>query len=92
MDFDEACECLNSFDITAVAAQMADWHPAILGQMLLAVEAAKKVRYPLYHPDYHNPLRACLSAEPPGPGDTKHGRQGDHIATIMRAVRRLEEL
>ena len=91
MDFDEAYECLNNFDIAPVAAEMAEWHPAILGQMLLAVEAAKKVRYPLYHPDYYDPLKTCLAAEPPGPGSVKPARQSAFVSALMGAVERLEK-
>jgi len=90
MNFDEAFDHLNSGDIASVAAQMADWHPAVLGKMLLAVETAKKIRYPLYHPDYHEPLKALTAAEPPGPGDVNPKRQAFLIAAIMGAVESIQ--
>jgi len=91
MNFDEALEQLNCSDIASVAAEMAHWHPRILGQMLLAVEVAKKARYPLYHPDYYATLRACLAAEPPGNSHLDHDRPKELIADMMQAVKQLEE-
>lgn len=64
MTFEEAFERLNQGDIASVAAEMTDWHPAILGNMLLAVQAAKRMRYLSPHPDYYSALRACVAVEP----------------------------
>jgi len=88
MTFEEALECLNRFDITSVAAEMADWHPAILGQMVLAVEVAKQVRYLGWHPDYAGPLEACAKMEGAWgkKGDTRGYRQ-----RVDGAAKRLTE-
>ena len=63
MTFEEAFEHLNQMKIATVAVEMSDWHPAILGQMLLAVQTAKQIRYPAPHPNYHGPLEACLKID-----------------------------
>ena len=63
MDFKEAHDTLNRMAYRDVAAQMEDWHPAILGEMLRAVQEAKLRRYPGYHPDYYNPLAQAYQNE-----------------------------
>ena len=52
MTFEEAYELLNQLRTDEVAMEMDNWHPAILGEMLKAVAAAKRLRYPWYHEDY----------------------------------------
>ena len=91
MDFTEAYNLLNHDNVAAVATEMADWHPAILGNMLMAVEAAKIIRYKSYHPDYHTPLKACFELEP-GPGNDS-GRTSLNIslAHIKTTVRQLQQ-
>jgi hypothetical protein len=63
MTFEEAFDRLNTGDYTAVAREMANWHPRILGDMLIAVQVAKSVRYPRYHPHYYESLVACLAVQ-----------------------------
>ncbi len=46
MTFEEAHELLNGMDPEAVATEMSHWHPTILGEMLKAVQIAKRERYP----------------------------------------------
>ena len=91
MDFREAHDRLNQHDIAAVAAEMVDWHPAILGSMLLAVQAAKIVRYRSPHPDYYSPLQACMLSEPESV--RTHGRTDINAdkATIREVVEQLEQ-
>jgi len=86
MTFDEAYEQLNRFDITSVAAQMQTWHPAILGQMILAVQAAKQRRYLGPHPNYAGPLHLCAEREEmPRQWNKRAGE-----AAIETALKRLE--
>ena len=63
MTFEEAFDELNTQNIAGVAAEMLDWHPCILGNMLLAVQLAKSRRYPLSHPGYSGPLATCAGLE-----------------------------
>jgi hypothetical protein len=63
MTFEEAMQALNRHQIAEVAAEMVKWHPVILGNMILAVAAAKKVRYLGEHPGYADPLAAALKSE-----------------------------
>lgn len=64
MNFDEAHDKLNDQDLAAVAAEMLDWHPRILGSMLMAVQSATTARYLSPHPHYHASLLACLDTDP----------------------------
>ena len=52
MTFEEAQELLNSQEIEKVAAQMRQWHPSILAEMLKAVAVARYQRYLSSHPDW----------------------------------------
>lgn len=54
LSFSDAREVLNKFDKETVAEAMADWHPSILGQMVLAVDEAfvPGNGAPRVHPDY----------------------------------------
>ena len=90
MTFEEAYDLLNACHIESVAAEMREWHPAILGQMVLAVQAAKEVRYPIPHPDYFWPLQACSEREPEPTGGCKDIRS--YKGRIAGAVRRLREM
>ncbi len=63
MSFDDAYNELNTGDIEKVIAQMDDWHPSILGEMLKAVDAARQRRFPGYHPDYDDALVALRPAK-----------------------------
>lgn len=62
MTFEEARDLLNHMNTDEVSKEMEDWHPALLGQMLMAVNKAKLSRYPSYHPDYDGVV-AQLAAE-----------------------------
>ncbi len=64
MTFDEAYELLNGQEDGAVTEVMKEWHPAILAQMLGAVDLAKHQRYPLDHPDWTAAVKRL--AENPG--------------------------
>lgn len=88
MTFEEAFERLNRYDVASVAEMMADWHPAILGQMLLAVQVAKGVRYLSWHPDYCGPLKACLEVEA---GVTGKGLDGINTCTYKSRIKRTVE-
>lgn len=63
MTLKEVRELLRNSEADAVVEQMRDWHPVILGQMLLAVQQAKELRTRLYHPDYANPLLKIYERE-----------------------------
>ena len=59
--------------------------------MLLAVQAAKTVRYRSPHPDYRSPLEACMIVEPHSV--RVHGRTNVDAdeATIREAVEQLKQ-
>ena len=63
MTFEEARELMGAGRLGEVVLQMRKWHPAELGIMLLAVQAAREERYNAPHPDYYNALAFCLSRE-----------------------------
>jgi len=46
MTFDEAYEALRTRRGMAVAREMEDWHPSVLGEMLRAVAMVKSTFYP----------------------------------------------
>lgn len=54
--FAQVYTALNEGRFKEVAELMKDWHPAVLGEMLKAVDVARQMRYPSYHPDYNNVL------------------------------------
>ncbi|KKN06545.1 hypothetical protein LCGC14_1076290 [marine sediment metagenome] len=54
--FAQAYEALNEGLYYEVAKWMKDWHPTVLGDMLKAVDVAKQMRYPSYHPAYNDVL------------------------------------
>ena len=59
---------LNVNNIEGVADTMSQWHPAILGQMLLAVDVAYKRRCNRPHNDYLSAVRHI--SKPGGGGKT----------------------
>lgn len=53
MTFEEAEELLNKAEVEKVAAQMRQWHPVVLAQMLEAVGHTENLRYPgSHHPNW----------------------------------------
>jgi hypothetical protein len=90
MTFEEAMERLNCQDVAAVAFEMIEWHPVILGNMILAIAAAKRVRYRAPHPDYGRAAAAALKAEFDG---KKHMRGNTmfEVSQIRFAAERIEQ-
>lgn len=64
MTFEEAYEALNEMRHDEVAKEMVTWHPAVLGEMLRAVQEAKSARYPGPHPDYESALAEIAAVDP----------------------------
>ncbi len=62
MTFEEAHDALNAAGVWKVSEEMKDWHPVILGAMLMAVATAKKKRYPMNHCDFNAGVNAVLEA------------------------------
>ena len=60
MTFEEAHDLLNVVGVRKVSEEMKDWHPAILGAMLMAVAKAKKKCYPMNHGDFNAGVNAVL--------------------------------
>lgn len=58
MTFEEAEELLNHAEVETVAAQMRQWHPVILAEMLTAVASAKRQRYLSSHPNWTAAVRS----------------------------------
>lgn len=52
MTFEEAHELLNGMEVERVGDEMRDWHPAVLSEMLRAVQHAKVWRYSGHHPSW----------------------------------------
>jgi len=72
MDFEQARTLLENGFSAPVADQMKEWHPAVLGGMIRAVDAAKQARKVSSHPDYHEPLATAHEREMRRP--TRRGR------------------
>ncbi len=64
MTFEEAYEALNQGGVDAVANEMKEWHPSILGMMLSAVDSARRQRYRSYHPDFDDVLKDIFIRSP----------------------------
>ncbi len=62
VDFDALHDMLNGGNTRAVGEAMADWHPAILGELLEQISFAKRKRYPGGHPDYDRGLEKAIKA------------------------------
>lgn len=70
MTFEEAHELLNGQEIEKVAAQMRQWHPSILAEMLRAVDLAYHRRWNIFptvsgfgasHPDWTAAVKEVAS-------------------------------
>lgn len=90
MDFVKAYKHLSTGDIALVAKAMCTWHPAILGQMLLAVQAAKEIRYHSPHPDYYNALYSIQSRERAPRQQVARYSKDDANIQVTKAVRALK--
>jgi hypothetical protein len=63
IDFEQAKTLLENGFSTDVADQMSEWHPAVLGEMIRAVDAAKQRRRSSSHRDYLEPLFKAYERE-----------------------------
>lgn len=63
IDFEQAKTLLENGFSTDVADQMDKWHPAVLGEMIRAVDAAKQRRRSSSHRDYLEPLFKAYERE-----------------------------
>ncbi len=57
MTFEEAEELLNHQEVERVAAQMRQWNPSVLAEMLKAVTEARYSRYQSSHSDWTAAVR-----------------------------------